>query len=152
MTEQVKQKREYKSFTFKCSTEWTGKRTWVARTGSAPAIEGGSPPEFKGEEGRWSSEHLLLASVNSCHIASFISYSSRKGFEFASLESEIEGLLERDGTTYRYTKMIIRPRITVKSGEDVETARQYMHRAHELCFMSSSVNAEVIVEPEIIVA
>jgi organic hydroperoxide reductase OsmC/OhrA len=147
----AKPKREYKVHTFRSSLAWTGDRTWDVTHETAVAIQGGPPAVFMGEPGKWSSEELLLASVNSCVLATFVSYCARKRFEFVSYTSDVEGVLEHDGTNYKYSRITLRPRITVKSAEDVEPARHYIERAHDLCFMSYSVKAEVTVEPEIIV-
>lgn len=147
----TKPKREYKVHTFQCSLSWTGDRTWDVTHETAPAIQGGPPAVFMGEPGKWSSEELLLASVNSCVLATFVSYCARKKFEFVSYTSHVEGVLEHDGTNYKFSGIALRPRITVKSADDIETARHYIERAHDLCFMSYSVKAEVVVEPEIMV-
>jgi organic hydroperoxide reductase OsmC/OhrA len=101
---------------------------------------------------KWSPEDLLLASVNTCQLASFLSLARLKKFEIASYTSEAEGLIEHDGTGYRYTKIILKPRVGVKSEQDIETARGFIEKAHHGCWMGRSVKAEVIVEAEIFVA
>ena len=140
----------HKSHSFASTLEWTGERTWTAKSPSCADILGGPPVVFGGSDDRWSPEALMLASVNTCHLSSFTGYAKRKGFEFVSYTSEIEGLLEFVDTTYRFTKMVIRPRLVVKSESEIETAKQHLSRAHELCFMGNSVKAEVILEPEVV--
>jgi organic hydroperoxide reductase OsmC/OhrA len=152
VNEKPQVKKEYKPHSFSSNVRWTGSRTWVAGGETSPEIPGGPPPVFGGAPGRWSPEEFMLASVNCCHLSSFISYSMRKGFEFVSFESSIEGTLEHNGTSYSFTRMVVRPKITVKSEADVETARQYLERAHQICFMRNSVCADVVMEPEITVA
>jgi len=150
MSEKPATEKKYKSHVFRTSARWTGERTWEMAGQADQAIAGGPPKQLGGEGDGWSPEDLLLASVNSCHLATFLGYCRRKGLEFISYESEIEGLLEHNGTTFVFTKITVRPRVVVKSEEDIETARQYLHRAHELCYMSNSVKAEVVVEPEVV--
>jgi peroxiredoxin-like protein len=151
MTEKPATERKYKSHVFRTSARRTGERTWEMSGQADQAIPGGPPRQFGGDGAGWSPEELLLASVSSCHLSTFLAYSRRKGLEFVSYESEIEGLLEHTGKTFAFTKITVRPKVVVKSPEDVETARQYLHRAEELCYMSNSVKAEVVVEPEVIV-
>jgi len=149
MNDRPKPQKTYKTHTFVNGLEWTGGDSWKILNKSCHEIKGGPPLAFGGSDENWSPEDLLLASVNTCHISSFIGYTKRKRFEFISYTSEIEGLLEYDSGKFRYTKMVIRPKLVVKSEEDIETARAYINRAHDLCFMGHSVNAEVTVEPEI---
>jgi len=151
MNDKPQLEKTHKSHSFTTTLEWTGERTWTARTPLCPEIPGGPPVVFGGSDDRWSPEALMLASVNTCHLSSFTGYAKRKGFEFVSYTSEIEGLLEFVDTTFRFTKMVIRPRLVVKSESDIETAKQYLSRAHELCFMGHSVIAEVTMEPEVVV-
>lgn len=150
MNDKPKPVRKYKTHTFTSGLEWAGEKSWKVTADSCHEIKGGPPPQFGGVPENWSPEDLMLSSVNSCHLASFLGYSKRKGFEFVSYSSEIEGILEYDDGTFRFTKMIIRPRVVVKTEEDIETAHQYINRAHELCFMGHSVNADVTVEPDIV--
>lgn len=151
MNDKPKPERKYKTHTFTTGTEWTGEKSWKVTSEDCHDIEGGPPAQFGGSTGNWSPEELMLTSINTCHLSSFVAYSKRKRFEFVSYSSEIEGILEYNDGAFRFTKMIIRPKVVVKTEEDIETARQYLNRAHELCFMGHSVNAEVIVEPEITV-
>jgi organic hydroperoxide reductase OsmC/OhrA len=144
--------KKYKTHTFKVITKWHDGKTWEINTGEADTIRGGSPSVFGGEPGRWSPEELMLASVDSCHQSSFISLCRRKDFEFVSYESENEGLLEHDGEKFRFTKMTLRPRIGVKSEDDIERAKELIHKSHKGCFMSNSVNSEVTIEEEVFVA
>jgi len=152
MSEKTGPEIKHKTHTFKCAAKWTGGRTWVISAEEADDILGGPPVDFGGEPGRWTPEDLMLASVNSCQISTFVSLCRKNNFEFVSLESSIEGFLEHDGKGYRFTKMIVRPRMTVKSQADVATAIEYHRKAHEVCFMGNSVVAQITVEPEVAVA
>jgi organic hydroperoxide reductase OsmC/OhrA len=147
MSESGENKR--KPHIFKCSVKWTSGRQWDVISSTGLVIKGGSPQAFGGTGNEWSPEELLLASINTCHLSAFYSYSNRKGFEFVSYESEVEGVLEHDGTKIRYTKIVVRPKLVVKSEADIETGVHYIQRAHTMCFMADSVKAEVIVEPEV---
>jgi organic hydroperoxide reductase OsmC/OhrA len=142
----------YKTHIFSSSAKWTGNRTWTFNACDAPEMIGGPPPIFGGECGRWTPEDLLIAAVNTCHVSTFISMSLRKCFEFISLESTIEGSLEHNGAGYVFSKMVIRPKVVVKTEADIEMARDLLERAHKSCFMGNSVTASLTMEPEITVA
>ncbi len=46
-----------------------GRNGVVHAEGILPAISFSPPPEFQGEVGRWTPEHLLVAAVASCFIS-----------------------------------------------------------------------------------
>jgi organic hydroperoxide reductase OsmC/OhrA len=143
---------KHKALVFKCAAKWTGGRTWVNTSEDVPDIPGGPPVDFGGEPGRWTPEDLMVASVNSCTVSTFITLCLRNNFKFLSLESSIEGVLEHDGKGYKFARMIIRPRVQVKLQADVATAIEYLHKAHKICFMGNSVTAQISLEPEVTVA
>src|SRR5262245_36728938 len=50
---------------------WPGSGPAALGSEGRPTIAGGAPPEFDGERGVWSPEHLLLSSLNLCLQATF---------------------------------------------------------------------------------
>ena len=151
MNDKPPDRKIHKPHSFNSSLRWTGSRTWLFKGAATDEVPGGPPPVFGGIEGQWSPEELMLASVNSCTVSTFISYSLRKNFEFLSLESSIEGTLEFDGKGYVFTRMVVRPKVSVKTEADIQTAIDYLHKAHEACFMGNSVKAIITIEPEVTV-
>lgn len=145
-------KKKFKSFTYENTVSWVGDRAGTLSAEGMPEFRVASPPEFKGEEGVWSPEDLFVASVNVCTLTTFLAFAYHKDLPLESYESSGEGLLERVESGFEFTKVIIRPTILVASREDVETAEQLVHRAHEKCLISNSIKGEVVIEPDIRVA
>jgi len=54
----------------------------------------GSPPEFGGDGKSWAPEELLLGSVNTCILLTFLSLIQGRGVTLVAYDSEVEGLLE----------------------------------------------------------
>ena len=52
----------------------------------------------------------------------------------------------------RFREVMLRPRVRVAPGSDLELARAFHHDAHEQCFIANSVNFPVRNEPEILIA
>jgi peroxiredoxin-like protein len=141
----------YKSFRYKAKTTWTS-----ARRGSLSAVEKsnivvGSPPEFKGEPDVWTPEELLVGSLNTCIMLTFLSLAQGRGLTPAAYESEAEGLLENVEGRFRITEVTVRPRITVKQEAELERARELMERAEGECFISNSIKAKVKIIAELVV-
>jgi peroxiredoxin-like protein len=133
----------YKSFRYNAKTTWTS-----ARRGSLSAVEKsnivvGSPPEFKGEPDVWTPEELLVGSLNTCIMLTFLSLAQARGLTPAAYESEAEGLLENVEGRFRITEVTIRPHITVKQEAELERVRELMERAEGECFISNSIKSKV---------
>lgn len=141
----------HKSFRYKAKTIWTSERVGVLSGTEKPNIIVGSPPEFKGKPDNWAPEELLVGSVNTCILLTFLTLAQGRGLIPAAYESEAEGLLENVDGKYLITEVTVRPRITVKSQADVGPIREAIESAESRCFMSSSVKAKVTVVPDVVV-
>jgi organic hydroperoxide reductase OsmC/OhrA len=142
----------HKPFRFKTKTTWSSARRGVLSAAGKPNIAVGSPPEFKGEPDSWAPEELLISSVNTCIMLTFLTLAQARGVAVAGYESEADGLLENVEGLYRMTEVTVRPRITVNSEAEVAPARDSIESAESHCFMSNSVRAKVNVVAEVLVA
>lgn len=142
----------HKTFRFKTKTTWSSARRGVLSAAGKPDIIVGSPPEFKGAPDVWAPEELLISSVNTCIMLTFISLAQVRGVTAAGYESEAEGLLEHSEGLYRLTEVTVRPRITVNSEAEIAPARESIESAESHCFMSNSVRAKINVAAEVVVA
>ncbi len=141
----------HKSFRYKAKTIWTSERVGVLSGTGKPNIIVGSPPEFKGKPDNWAPEELLVGSVNTCILLTFLTLAQGRGLIPAAYESEADGLLENVDGKYLITEVTIRPRITVKNQADVGPIREAIESAESRCFMSNSVKAKVTVVPDVVV-
>lgn len=62
----------YKVFRFESGVYWKSGRKGILCSSGKPDVEITSPPEFKGEAGRWTPEDMLVASVNACTLMTFL--------------------------------------------------------------------------------
>lgn len=113
-----------------------------------PAIPGSSDPAFRGDPARWNPEELLVASLSACHQLWYLHLCAAAGVAVVRYEDEAEGVMAEaaDGSG-RFVGAILRPRIGLAPGADLERARALHHHAHEKCFIANSVNFPVTVEP-----
>ena len=138
----------YTSFRYKAKTTWTSGRRGLLSAVEKPNTIVGSPPEFKGEPGVWTPEELLIGSVNTCIMLTFLSLAQARGLTPAAYESEAEGLLENVEGKFRITEVTVRPHITVKAELELERAREIVKRAETECFISNSVRSKVKIVAE----
>ena len=136
--------KNYKYATF---VRWTGEKKGTLTVAGKPAVEVATPPEFKGHEGIWSPEDLYVAAVNSCIMTTFLAFAGRAGLAFEGYESEAEGLLEFVDERLVFTKIVVRPKVTLRPGADRKQAEEILHKAEKNCLVSNSLRTEVILEP-----
>jgi organic hydroperoxide reductase OsmC/OhrA len=148
----VEAKRTYKSFHYKASTTWSSARWGSLSSAGKPNIVVGSPPEFKGEPDNWAPEELLVGSLNTCMMLTFLTLAQTQRLTPVGYESEAEGLLENIAGKYQITNVEVRPRVTLKSEADLEPARKAMENIEAHCFIANSIRARVTLAPEFVVA
>lgn len=139
-----------KSYRYTTSVRWTGEKKGALTADGKPPVEVATPPEFKGHEGIWSPEDLYVASVNVCIMSTFLAFAGRAGLAFEEYESEAEGLLELLDDRFVFTKIVVRPRIVLRPGEERSKAEEILHKAERNCLVTNSIRTEVSLEPTIV--
>ncbi len=137
-----------RSYRYPVSVRWTGEKRGALSVAGKPAVEVATPPEFKGHEGIWSPEDLYVAAVNSCLMTTFLAFAERAGLAFDSYESAAEGLLELSGDRLVFTTIVVRPRVSLRAGEDRAKAEEILRKAEDHCLVSNSIRTSVTLEPE----
>ena len=149
MAPEEKAKVTYKTFTYQTGVRWLEDRAGALESGGKPVLRVAPPPEFRGEERTWTPEDLFVGAVESCLLTTFLALASRAGVAFTEYASEAEGTLEFKDGGYRFTRIVVRPRIEVGPETDPDTVRELVVKAHEKCLISNSVRAEVTVDPDV---
>jgi len=150
-TEQVGARVRHKVFDYETRLIRTRDRTGTAFADGRPELVVSSPPEFRGEAGRWTPEHLFVAAIEGCTMTTFVALAERAGLRVVSYASEASGRLERADGGYRFTRVVVRPRITLAEPGARAMAAAVLHEAHEACLIGRSVRAEVVIEPEFLI-
>jgi organic hydroperoxide reductase OsmC/OhrA len=113
-----------------------------------PELAATADPAFRGEAGTHNPEDLFLAAVSSCHMLSYLALCAKAKIVVTSYDDEATGTLTLDRSGGgKFTEITLHPRVTVADPADAERAAELHQRAHELCFIASSVSAPIRVEP-----
>jgi organic hydroperoxide reductase OsmC/OhrA len=124
--------------------------TTRSRPTAGPAIPGTSDPAFRGDPARWNPEQLLVASLSQCHMLAYLHQCAVSGVVVAAYEDHPEGLMtETEDGRGRFTEVTLRPVVTVADASMTDAALDLHGRAHDLCFIASSVGFPVRHEPQI---
>ena len=148
----MESKRAYKSFRYKAKTDWTSARRGTLSASGKSHIVVGSPPEFKGQPDIWAPEELLVGSVNTCLMLTFLTLAQAKGLVPLGYQSEAEGLLENIEGKYRITEVTVRPRVTLNGTAELGRAREIMESVEAECFISNSIKSKVTLTAEFVIA
>lgn len=115
------------------------------------------PTEFQGTGNGSNPEELLTSAVAGCYTITFGIIATNRKLPIHSLEVDVVGTVEQNGASFVYTKISIRPKITLIAGatEAQVTATQDMaEKADNYCIITNAVRGkvEVVIEPEVTVA
>ena len=124
------------------------RRDHAIESAGKPPIPGSSDPTFLGDKTRWNPEDLLVASTSACHKLGYLHLCAEAGIAVLAYVDEAEGTMV-EGEKGRFTQIVLRPRVTVRAGDDVELAQRLHHQAHEQCFIANSLNFPVRCEASI---
>jgi organic hydroperoxide reductase OsmC/OhrA len=102
-------------------------------------------PAYKGDASKGDPEDMLVASLSSCHMLSFLAIATKKKVIVESYDDDAMGYLEEDGGKLWMARVILRP--SVVSSADAAMLNEIHHLAHEACFIANSVKTSVTVEP-----
>jgi peroxiredoxin-like protein len=140
------------SYSYRTTSHWTEhKRGIVEAEGVPRTINFASPPEFGGEPGLWTPEHLLLAAVSTCYVATLRAVTEASKAEFHSLELTVEGTIEKQEGGFRFTRILFRPVVTIENEDDCERMGRLLEKAERVCLVSRSLACPIFLEPKIVV-
>jgi len=138
------------AFFYRTEIEWTGERRGRLSSSNLPSLDVSAPPEFQGQDGIWTPEHLYIASVNACFMTTFLAIAGNSKLDVVSFSASAGGKLEKvEGSGFQITQIILKPRIVLRAARDLERARRIVEKAERNCFISNSIKTVVKVEPQI---
>jgi len=154
-----------KQHTYSVSVTWTGNtgtgtsrynsytRDYTVASPGKPDIAGSSDPAFRGDPKRYNPEDLLVVALSSCHMLSYLHLAAVGGVVVIGYADDAGGVMTQDAKgSGAFSRVTLRPKVTIAATSDPAKARELHHAAHEVCFIANSVNFPVDCEPEIIVA
>lgn len=104
--------------------------------------------------GKWAApgavdpEEMLVASISTCHMLTFLHVARLKGFVCTRYRDTAVGVMEQDAEgRMAVTRVTLRPEIAYEGRQPTEAESDAMHHdAHEECFIANSVRTVVSVE------
>jgi peroxiredoxin-like protein len=123
----------------------------VTGTPVVPTLAFSAPPEFKGKAEVWTPEHFFTAALATCFITTFDAIAEFSKFSFEELTVSTEGIMEKGEGGFRFTKVFVRPVLTIGNDSDRDRALRLLEKAERGCLISRSVSSEIVLQPEVVV-
>jgi organic hydroperoxide reductase OsmC/OhrA len=131
---------------------WTKKRRGLIEVAELPPITTSPPPEFQGEPGYWTPEHLLVAALESCLMTTFLAVAEKSKLEVVSYRSSAIATLENDESSgLGFTRVLVRPIIKVHREADMSKARRLMEKAEKHCLVTKALSVPVHCDSNVVV-
>lgn len=141
------------SYSFKVDAQWSGgRRGFVESETQIPKIHFAAPLQFQGESGLWTPEHFLVAAAASCFITTFRAVTEISKFEPLGLEVSAEGTIEKGEGGFQFTRITLRPVLTVARETDQERGVRLLEKEEHSCLVSRSLKGQIVMEPQVQVA
>jgi organic hydroperoxide reductase OsmC/OhrA len=100
---------------------------------------------FKGDPNLYNPEDLLLISVVSCHMMSYLYICSQNGIDVLSYQDNAEATLEvLENGSGRFIEVRLYPKIVIQQKEKIAEALSLHTKANELCFIANSCNFKIL--------
>ena len=139
---------------YEVNLQWNSERKGTLSSPVLPTqIEVATPPDFpKGMKDIWTPEHLFIAAVNSCLMATFLSIAENSQFKFISFECNAVGIVEKINKKLAVTEITLKPKVIIQSTEHEEQLKKILEMSERECLVSNSITTKISLEPIITIS
>ncbi len=142
---------------FKVDLEWSSKesnsldkigrtiKNHIVKIDGKEILNISAAKSFKGDATLYNPEDLLLSSLASCHMMSYLYCCSTHKIEILSYTDHAEALLEvSDDGAGRIVQVLLHPVVVIADPSQIDLALSLHTKANELCFIANSCNFPVV--------
>jgi organic hydroperoxide reductase OsmC/OhrA len=114
----------------------------------AAPIAGSSDPLFRGDPSRYNPEELLVGALSACHMLWVLHLCADAGIVITAYTDEALGEMnEHEDGSAEFTRVLLRPRMTLADPARAAEAIALHHHAHQVCALARSMNFPVEHQP-----
>jgi organic hydroperoxide reductase OsmC/OhrA len=121
----------------------------IAFEPTSVALQASADKAFRGDPALPNPEGLLLASLASCHMLSYLAVCALARIEVLAYVDRAHGTMSETAGSGKFVAVTLAPEVTLAREEDRSRALALHDDAHAACFISNSVNFPVHHEPSI---
>lgn len=106
-----------------------------------PVLNVSAAKAFKGDAALYNPEDMLLSSIVSCHMMSYLYVCAQSGIQVLSYTDDALATLhvETDGSG-RFIEVMLNPKVIISQEDRIEEALALHKKANQLCFIANSCN------------
>lgn len=128
-------------------------RSHVISVDGKDDIMGSSDVAFRGDKTKHTPEDLFVSTLSSCHMLWYLHLCAINGIIVTEYIDKATGVMEEDAAgSGHFTKVILKPEVTVAEKNMIEKANELHRDAHKMCFIANSINFPLVHEPSAFVA
>lgn len=140
-----------KQFLFETQLDWLqGHKGILTADGTGPGIYVTLPAVFGGDGGDWSPEHLLLCSVSSSYMTTYLAYAKKLGFAITHFTCQAIGQIELVDGKYRFTNFNLYPKIFIANESERKKADEAVAKTHQYCLVGNSLSATIFYHSQVV--
>lgn len=134
---------------YEVDIQWNTERKGTLSSPVLPVrMEVATPPEFpKGMKNIWTPEHLFVAAVNACLMATFLAIAENSKFEFISFNSNAVGVVGKVDGKWVVTEIILKPNVIISASQNEDHLIRILEMSEKACLISNSIKTKIILEP-----
>ncbi|SMO47654.1 OsmC family protein [Fodinibius sediminis] len=143
-----------KEYFYDVNISWQeGRQGTMSSPGLEEVIEVATPPEFEGGiPGKWSPEHLFVASVSSCLMTTFTAIAEFSKLAYESLNIKALGKMAKKEGRFMMTEITLEPELIITNEKLADKARRILEKAEKNCLITRSIRTDIIFTPRVVVA
>ena len=111
-----------------------------------------SAVEYAGDGARWNPEDLLGSALATCHMLTFLALCAKAQVQVTAYEDRAVSVLDTIDKITSITEIHLNPTIRVAPGTSKAKVEELFQKAHKYCFVGSSINSKVVMNPRIVEA
>lgn len=152
-----------KQHEFQVTTRWTGnlgtgtsayraysRNHEVSASGKSTSIAGSSAVAI-GDHTRYNPEELLVGALSACHMMWVLHLCADAGIVVTEYSDNAVGeMAEHPGGAGEFTRVVLRPRMSIADAARAAEVHVLHKRAHEVCCLARSMNFPVEHEVEVL--
>ncbi len=139
-------------YSFEVQLNWLhGKTGILTATDVKDVIRVATPPEFKGGvPDMWSPEHLLLSSLCSCLMSTYMALADKKALQVSHFECSAIGQVQLVEGHLEFTVINVYPKVFVETTDLIEKAREVLTLSYKHCIVANSLRSHLVHHGEVL--
>ena len=118
-------------------------RQFRASAAGKPAVIGSADPSFRGDCTLLNPEEMLVMSLSSCHMLSYLALCALRGIRVVAYTDRATGRMSADRNGGRFDEVTLHPEVMIADDAQLAAARELHDQAHASCYIASSVGFPV---------